>query len=77
MISLPDYDPNSLNNISENALFNFTTKGVYEPGSVLKIFNAALGLESGKVKVTDKFDATQPLKLRYNTIKYKTVEVHL
>jgi len=69
MISLPDYDPNSLNNISENALFNFTTKGVYEPGSVLKIFNAALGLESGKVKVTDKFDATQPLKLRYNTIK--------
>ena len=69
MLSLPDYDPNSLNNISERALFNFTTKGVYEPGSVLKIFNAAMGLESGKVKVTDKFDATQPLKLRYNTIK--------
>ncbi|MBR1605215.1 MAG: penicillin-binding protein 2 [Alphaproteobacteria bacterium] len=69
MLSLPDYDPNSNNNISERAQFNFTTKGVYEPGSVLKIFNAALGLESGKVKVTDKFDATQPLKLRYNVIK--------
>ena len=69
MISLPDYDPNSNNNIPERAQFNFTTKGVYEPGSVLKIFNAALGLESGKVKVTDKFDATQPLKLRYNVIK--------
>ena len=69
MISLPDYDPNSFNNVSERAQFNFTTKGVYEPGSVLKIFNAAMGLESGKVKVTDKFDATQPLKLRYNTIK--------
>ena len=69
MISLPDYDPNSNNNVPERAQFNFTTKGVYEPGSVLKIFNAALGLESGKVKVTDKFDATQPLKLRYNVIK--------
>lgn len=69
MISLPDYDPNSINNVPERALFNFATKGVYEPGSVLKIFNAALGLESGKVKVSDKFDATQPLKLRYNTIK--------
>ena len=69
MISLPDFDPNSNNNIPERAQFNFTTKGVYEPGSVLKIFNAAMGLESGKVKVTDKFDATQPLKLRYNVIK--------
>jgi len=69
MVSLPDFDPNINNNISERAQFNFTTKGVYEPGSVLKIFNAALGLESGKVKVSDKFDATQPLKLRYNTIK--------
>lgn len=69
MISLPDFNPNSNNNIPERAQFNFTTKGVYEPGSVLKIFNAALGLESGKVKVTDKFDATQPLKLRYNVIK--------
>lgn len=69
MISLPDFDPNTGRFPSERAQFNFSTKGVYEPGSVLKIFNAALGLESGKVKVTDKFDATKPLKLRYNTIK--------
>ena len=69
MISLPDYDPNMMNNVPERALFNFATKGVYEPGSVLKIFNAAMGLESGKVKVSDKWDATKPLKLRYNTIK--------
>jgi len=69
MLSLPDFDPNLNNNIPESAQFNFATKGVYEPGSVLKIFNAALGLESGKVKMTDKFDATQPLKLRSNTIK--------
>ena len=69
MLSLPDYDPNMMNNVSDRALFNFATKGVYEPGSVLKIFNAAMGLESGKVKVSDKWDATKPVKLRYNTIK--------
>lgn len=69
MLSLPDFDPNSGSVPDERALFNFATKGLYEPGSVLKIFNAAMGLESGKIKLADKFDATKPLKLRYNTIK--------
>lgn len=68
-VSLPDFDPNQNMRINERAQFNFATKGVYEPGSVLKIFNTAMALESGKVKVPDKFDATKPLKLRYNTIK--------
>ena len=69
MVSLPDYDPNRMYNVSDRALFNFATKGLYEPGSVLKVFNAALGLEKGNVKLTDRFDATKPIKLRYNTIK--------
>ena len=69
MVSVPDYDPNINKVKSEDALFNIATKGVYEPGSVLKIFNTAMSLESGKVKVSDKFDATQPLKLKYNVIK--------
>ena len=69
MVSLPDYDPNRMFNVSDRALFNFATKGLYEPGSVLKVFNAALGLEKGNVKLTDRFDATKPIKLRYNTIK--------
>jgi cell division protein FtsI (penicillin-binding protein 3) len=42
---------------------------LYEPGSVFKVFTAALALESGKIKLADRFDATKPLKLRYNTIK--------
>lgn len=69
MISLPDFDPNLSGNPDERSQFNFTTKGLYEPGSVFKIFNAALGLESGKIKLSDRFDATKPLKLKYNTIK--------
>ncbi|MBR1649259.1 MAG: penicillin-binding protein 2 [Alphaproteobacteria bacterium] len=69
MISLPDFDPNLNTTPEERTQFNFATLGLYEPGSVLKIFNAAMGLDSGKIKLTDKFDATKPLKLRYNTIK--------
>lgn len=69
MVSLPDYDPNDTKTITDQAMFNIATKGVYEPGSVLKVFNTAMSLESGKVKVADTFDATQPLKLKYNVIK--------
>ena len=69
MVSVPDYNPNQPVSPDSKALFNMATKGVYEPGSVLKVFNTAMSLESGKVKVADKFDATQPLKLKYNLIK--------
>ncbi|MBE6453145.1 MAG: penicillin-binding protein 2 [Alphaproteobacteria bacterium] len=69
MVSLPDFDPNSNQLKSERSLFNMATKGVYEPGSVLKIFNTAMSLESGKIKVADKFDATEPLRLKHNVIK--------
>jgi len=69
MVSLPDFDPNLSSAIPDRASFNYATLGVYEPGSVLKIFNAALGLESGKVKVSDKFDATKPFKVNTRTIR--------
>ena len=69
MLSLPDFDPNLSLPPETKAQFNFATKGLYEPGSVLKVFNAALALESGEIKLTDRFDATKPLKLKYNTIR--------
>ncbi|MDR1694954.1 MAG: penicillin-binding protein 2 [Lactobacillaceae bacterium] len=68
MVSLPDFDPNAGTLPNDKAMFNFATQGVYEPGSVFKVFNTSLGLDSGKIKVTDKFDATKPLKISYNTI---------
>ncbi len=68
MVSLPDFNPND-GNASLNSKFNFATSGVYEPGSVLKVFNTALGLETGKITVADTFDVTKPIKLKYNTIK--------
>ncbi|MBO4294112.1 MAG: penicillin-binding protein 2 [Alphaproteobacteria bacterium] len=61
LVSLPDFNPNISIPVGDTSLFNFITLGIYEPGSVFKTFNTALGLESGKVKVTDKFDATKPI----------------
>lgn len=69
MLSLPDFDPNLNVTPDAKAQFNFATKGLYEPGSVFKVFSAAMGLESGKVKLSDRFDATKPLKLKHNIIK--------
>ena len=64
MVSLPDYNPNLSIPVGSRSLFNFATQGVYEAGSVFKTFNTALALESGKVKVNDKFDATKPIKIQ-------------
>lgn len=69
LVSLPDFDPNDNGKIEEKTRFNMATKGVYEPGSVLKIFNTAMSLESGKVKVADSFDATEPFKVNRRLIK--------
>lgn len=56
--SVPDYDPNENIKVGEREMFNFATKGIYEAGSVFKVFNTALSLESGKIKVTDRFDTS-------------------
>lgn len=63
MTSVPDYDPNKNEDIKADdpTKFNFATKGIYEAGSVFKVFNTALSLESGKVKMTDRFDTSHAI----------------
>jgi len=68
MASLPAYDPNSAKTITNDALFNRATLGVYEQGSMFKIFNTSLALDSGKITLADKFDASQPIKIDRFTI---------
>jgi cell division protein FtsI (penicillin-binding protein 3) len=68
MASLPTFDPNSAKTITNDALFNRATLGVYEQGSMFKIFNTSLALDSGKITLADKFDASQPIKIDRFTI---------
>lgn len=63
MVSLPDYDPNNLQKTKKENLFNTASLGVYEVGSIMKLFNTAIGLETKKIKVTDTIDASHPVVL--------------
>ncbi|XKH35914.1 peptidoglycan D,D-transpeptidase FtsI family protein [Azospirillum doebereinerae] len=68
MTSLPDFDPQDPTGLDPDTLFNRATLGVYEMGSTFKIFNSALAFESGKIKVSDYFDAIHPIKIGRFTI---------
>jgi cell division protein FtsI (penicillin-binding protein 3) len=68
MASLPTFDPNKTKTLTNEALFNRATLGVYEQGSTFKIFNTAMALDSGKVTLASIFDATSPIKIDRFTI---------
>lgn len=68
MVSLPDFDPQNVGSATDDQRFNRNTLGVYEMGSTFKIFNTALALDSGTVSLTDKFDATKPVRFGRFTI---------
>ncbi|GIX16865.1 MAG: peptidoglycan glycosyltransferase [Rhodothalassiaceae bacterium] len=60
LVSLPDFDPNRPGDAPPEALFNRATQGVFELGSVLKIFTLAAALEAG-VKPARIFDVREPV----------------
>jgi len=68
MASLPTYDANNARTITNESLFNRATLGVYEQGSMFKVFNTALALDSGKFTMNDKLDASAPIKIDRFTI---------
>ncbi len=50
MVSLPNFDINKRNNVSEKKYLNKITKGVYELGSIFKTFTIALAIDNNLVK---------------------------
>jgi cell division protein FtsI (penicillin-binding protein 3) len=57
LVSLPDFDPNYPVTALEKDRFNRITSGIYELGSTFKTVTMAAALDSGKVRMTDTFDA--------------------
>jgi len=57
LVSLPDFDPNNPVTALEKDRFNRITSGIYELGSTFKTVTLAGALNSGKVRITDSFDA--------------------
>ena len=68
-VSLPDYDPELPADKDAAARFNMPTLGVYEFGSVFKLFNTAMALENKTTKITDVIDASHPLKIGKKTME--------
>ena len=67
LVSLPDFDPNAMREMAiklgpskdgNDPRFNRATLGIYEMGSVFKIFNTALGLDDKKLTLASAFDTT-------------------
>jgi cell division protein FtsI (penicillin-binding protein 3) len=63
LVSLPDFDPNAPTGTPADTLFNRATLGVYELGSVFKIFNTAMALDAGTTDLTGGYDATHPIRI--------------
>lgn len=80
MASLPDFDPNHPVDANKKDRLNRMSAGLFEMGSTFKTFTTAMALDSGKVKLTDTFDASKPIHLAGFTIhdfhgKYRPLTV--
>ncbi|HMM62844.1 MAG TPA: penicillin-binding protein 2 [Mesorhizobium sp.] len=68
MASVPDFDPNNPYNAQDKDRLNRMSAGLYEMGSTLKSFTTAMALDSGKVSLESRFDASRPLQVGRQTI---------
>ena len=76
MESLPDFDPNHPTAVDPghpaiplaDRMFNRITLGVYELGSIFKIFTVAMALDCGIATLTSAYDATHPIRIGRFTI---------
>ena len=67
--SQPNFDANRQMEATQNQRFNRATYGVYEMGSIFKIFTNTMAFEDNLVKMTDNFDVREPVKYGRFTIK--------
>ena len=67
--SLPSFDPNLQQEASQDERFNRVTNGVYELGSIFKIFTNAIAFEENLVKMSDVYNVSDPIKYGRFTIK--------
>lgn len=69
MGSVPDFDPNNPVTAQDKDHLNRMSAGVYEMGSTVKSFTTAMALDSGKVTLNSRFDATRPITIGRQTIR--------
>ena len=73
LVSLPDYNVNIRNNISDIKYMNQITKGVYELGSVFKTFTLALAFEEN---ILSPSTIVKNIPNKVKCSKYTIADVH-
>ncbi|WP_292407650.1 penicillin-binding protein 2 [Mesorhizobium sp.] len=68
MASVPDFDPNNPYNAQDKDRLNRMSAGLYEMGSTFKSFTTAMALDSGKITLESRFDASRPIRIGRQTI---------
>ncbi|GMO56131.1 MAG: penicillin-binding protein 2 [Rickettsiales bacterium] len=69
LVNLPDFNPNQLNNSTEIQRTNNAMQGIYEMGSIFKVFTVAMALDENIIKETDQFDSSLKIDLGNYIIK--------
>ena len=69
LASLPDYDPNHREQALDKDRLNRMSSGVYEMGSVFKVFTVAGVLDEGLASLRSVYDASSPIHYASFTIK--------
>ncbi|WP_231159004.1 peptidoglycan D,D-transpeptidase FtsI family protein [Candidatus Gromoviella agglomerans] len=67
MVSYPDFDPHKINSPFDKCMFNQMTAGIYEFGSIMKIFNLALCVAHGDPN--KEYDVSSNLTIGSFTIR--------
>jgi cell division protein FtsI/penicillin-binding protein 2 len=74
MANYPSYDPANYGQVSDVADFNNDTiSAPYEPGSDVKTYTLATGIDKGVVKASDTYDNTDHIKVGDITISNATL----
>ncbi|MGD1888876.1 MAG: peptidoglycan D,D-transpeptidase FtsI family protein [Cohaesibacteraceae bacterium] len=68
LVSLPDFDPNTRDGLGAEETLNRASGGVFELGSVFKVFTIAAGLDSGAITMDSMHDARRPIRIGSATI---------
>jgi len=68
MASWPTFDASNAGAADPTHMVNHAAATVYEPGSVMKVFTLAMGLDSGVATTDTMFDVATPLELPGQTI---------
>lgn len=63
VVSLPDFDPHLPTEDGDEARKDRNLTQTFELGSVFKLLNVAMGLDSGTLKLDDRLDARNPLQV--------------